>query len=114
MDAFDVMMTALRFNEKINQRDLDGLVELMADDHVFIDNAGDRDTNMQEGWRQFFAQYPDYRNVFTTVTVENDVVVMIGYSICSSEPKLDGPSMWTAKVRKGHVSEWRVYWLEEK
>ncbi len=59
MDSFDVMMVALRFNEKINQRDLGGLIGLMAEEHVFIDNAGDRDTNMQEGWRQFFANYPD-------------------------------------------------------
>lgn len=36
MDSFDAMMVALRFNEKINQRDLTGLVELMMVDHLFI------------------------------------------------------------------------------
>jgi len=41
MDPFDIMMVALRFNEKINQRDLDGLVKFMTDDHTFIDNSGD-------------------------------------------------------------------------
>ena len=93
MDSFDVMMTALRFNEKINQRDLDGLVELMTDDHTFIDNSGDIDTNMEEGWRGFFSSYPDYRNIFTSVTVRDNVVVMIGYSTCSNEPRLNGPSI---------------------
>lgn len=114
MDAFDVMMVALQFNEKINQRDLDGLVELMTDDHTFIDNSGGVDKNMKEGWRQFFMNYPNYRNIFTSVTVTDNVVVMAGYSTCSKEPRLNGPSMWTAKVRGRRVSEWRVYWLDQR
>ena len=114
MDSLDVMMVALRFNEKINQRDLDGLVELMTDDHTFIDNSGDVYKNMKEGWREFFGNHSDYRNIFTSVTVKNNVVVMIGYSTCSNEPRLNGPSMWTAKVRGGRISEWRVYWLDQR
>ncbi len=114
MDAFNVMMVALTFNEKINQRDLDGLVELMTDDHTFIDNSGDVHKNMKEGWREFFKHYPDYRNVFTSVTVKDDVVVMVGYSTCSNERRLNGPSMWTARIRGGRVSEWRVYWLDRR
>ena len=114
MDSFDAMMTALRFNEKINQRDLDGLVKLMTEDHVFIDNSGDSDKNMKEGWRQFFESYPDYRNIFTSVEVSNNVAIMVGYSTCSKEPRLNGPSMWTAKIRDDSVSEWRVYWLDQR
>ncbi|MFX1506067.1 MAG: nuclear transport factor 2 family protein [Promethearchaeota archaeon] len=113
MDSFDVMMIALKFNERINQRDLSGLVKLMTDDHIFIDNSGDVD-NMEEGWRQFFASYPDYRNIFTSVTVTDNVTVMIGYSTCSNEPRLNGPSMWTAKIRDRRVSEWRVYWMDQR
>jgi len=114
LDAFDVMMVALRFNEKINQQDPDGLVKLMTDDHTFIDKSGDIDKNMNEGWRRFFKNHPNYRNVFTSVTVENNVVIMVGFSTCSNEPMLNGPSMWTAKVRGGRVSEWRVYWLDKR
>ena len=114
MDSFDIMMVALRFNEKINQRDLDGLMKLMTDDHLFIDNSGDVDKNMKEGWREFFENHPDYRNTFTSVTVEAGVVVMVGYSTCSNERRLNGPSMWTARVRAGRVSQWRVYWLDQR
>ena len=74
MDSFDIMMVALRFNEKINQQDLNGLVELMTDDHTFIDNSGDSDKNMKEGWKEFFKNHPGYRNIFTSVTVKNNVV----------------------------------------
>ena len=114
MDAFDIMLVAIRFNEKINQRDLEGLTKLMTEDHIFIDNSGEIDQNMKEGWRCFFMNYPDYRNTFTSVTVNGKTVIMIGYSKCSTEPRLNGPSMWTAKIREGLVSEWRVYWLDKR
>ena len=116
MGSSELMLTALRFNEKINKQDVEGLAELMTDDHTFIDNVGNvtkgRDT-MKEGWREFFKKYRDYRNRFTSVTVQDNVVVMVGYSTCSSKT-LEGPSIWTAKMRGGRVSEWRVSWLNER
>jgi hypothetical protein len=114
VDSFDVMMVVLKFNERINQQDLPGLVKLMTDDHIFIDNSGNIDNNMEEGWKQFFTNYPDYRNIFTSVNVTDNVAVLIGYSTCSNEPRLNGPSMWTAKIRDRRISEWRVYWLDQR
>ena len=111
MDAFDVMIIALKFNEKINARDLEGLVELMTEDHTFIDIPGEVSKGkdvMKAGWHEFFTAYPDYRNIFTRVQVDKGFVVMVGYSTCSYDP-LDGPALWSAKVREGRVSEWRVY-----
>lgn len=111
MNPSDPMLTALKFNEKINQQDLEGLTELMTDDHTFIDSLGQITTGkdvMKDGWKEFFKKYPDYRNVFTSVTIRNDSVVIVGYSTCSYKA-LDGPALWTAKVRGGRVSEWRVY-----
>jgi ketosteroid isomerase-like protein len=110
------MLIALKFNEKINQRDLEGLVELMTDDHTFIDSDGTIVKGkevMKEGWKEFFKKYPDYRNMFTCVTIQNDVVVMVGYSTCSLK-QLDGPNLWTAKVSSGRISEWRVCWLNRR
>lgn len=107
-------MVALKFNDKINRQDLNDLTELMTDDHIFIDNSGEIDRNMKEGWKKFFKNYPDYRNIFSSVTVKGNVVVLIGYSTCSNERRLNGPSMWTAKIHHGKVSEWRVYWLDER
>jgi ketosteroid isomerase-like protein len=116
MDSSKLILTALKFNEKINQRDLEGLAELMTDDHTFIDSFGEvtkgKDV-MIEGWRDFFGKYPDYRNVFTFVAVQDDVVVIVGYSSCSYK-RLDGPNIWTARIRDGCVSEWRVYWLDQR
>jgi ketosteroid isomerase-like protein len=108
MDEFEVMMVVLRFNERINARDLEGLVGMMTGDHFFVDNEGERHEGMEEGWREFFSTYPDYRNVFTRVQVEGDFVAIAGHSRCSYGP-LDGPALWSARVRDGLVSEWRVY-----
>ncbi|MGD0146012.1 MAG: nuclear transport factor 2 family protein [Nitrososphaerales archaeon] len=116
MNSSKLISTALKFNEEINQRNLEGLADLMTDDHRFIDNSGKvtkgKDA-MKEGWRDFFERCPDYRNMFTCVTIQNNVVVMVGYSTCSYKP-LDGPNIWTAKIRGGRVSEWRVYWLNDR
>jgi len=115
MDSSELMLTALRFNDRINQQDLEGLVELMTDDHTFVDNAGNvtKGKNvMKEHWRGFFKKCPDYRNEFTGVTVQDNVVVMVGYSVCSLK-SLNGPNIWTAKIHDGRVSEWKVFWLNE-
>ena len=116
MGSFELMSIALKFNEKINQQDLEGLAELMTDDHTFIDSdcavTKGKDV-MKKGWQEFFNRFPDYKNIFTCVTIQNDIVVMIGYSTCSYKP-LAGPNVWTAKVLDGLLSEWRVIWLDQR
>jgi len=116
MKPQDLMSIALQFNEKINEQDPEGLAELMTEDHTFIDSDNNttkgRET-MKKGWKEFFKRYPDYRNIFTGVTTQNNIVIMIGYSTCSHRP-LNGPNIWTAKIRGKHVSEWRVIWLNQR
>lgn len=95
MDAFDVMMAALRFNERINARDLEGLSAMMASDHTFIDRDGNVDAGreqMTEGWRNFFERFPDYRNVFTRVQVSGDFVAITGYATYSY------PELWALSL----------------
>ncbi len=111
MDNSNLISTVLKFNEKINARDLTGLGEMMTEDHTFIDIPGEvnvgRDV-MVSGWFSFFKEYPDYRNNFTHIEVKGELVIMVGFSECSHE-QLDGPAIWTAKIRDGLVAEWRVY-----
>jgi uncharacterized protein (TIGR02246 family) len=116
LDSSELILTALRFNDRINHQDIEGLAKLMTNDHTFIDSEGNvtkgKDA-MKQGWKEFFKKYPDYRNRFTSVTVQDNVVVMVGYSTCSFKP-LEGPSIWTARTHRGRVSEWRVSWLNER
>jgi ketosteroid isomerase-like protein len=107
----DPAAVAARFNDSINRRDVDGLAELMSENHRFIDS----ETNTVSGkracldaWRGFFGSFPDYRNVFTSLTARDDVVTIVGYSECA-EPSLAGPAIWTAAIQGETVTEWRVY-----
>jgi ketosteroid isomerase-like protein len=103
---------ALAFNEAINRRDLQALGALMTEGHTFVD----ADDNVLAGretvlraWRGFFDAFPDYRNDWSTVTPLGGNVIAVGRSICSTEPALDGPAIWTASTADDKVSEWRVY-----
>jgi ketosteroid isomerase-like protein len=48
MDSSKLMLTALRFNERINQQDLEGLAELMTDDHTLIVIANNKGETTKE------------------------------------------------------------------
>lgn len=102
---------ALRFNGYINFRNIDGLQSMMTEDHTFIDSANDVHAGkemMVTGWKEFFDTYPDYRNIFTRLFERGNFVIILGYSMCSYSP-LDGPAIWSARIRDGNLSEWRVY-----
>jgi ketosteroid isomerase-like protein len=99
------------FNAAINRRDVDGLAALMPDEHEFIDSLGAVErgkAHCLELWRGFFAQFPDYRNTFTHVSSNNGVVVVVGYSTCSTDV-LNGPALWMAVTSNEKVAQWRVY-----
>lgn len=105
-------LIALLFNEQINDGNLDGFSDLMTEGHTFIDGSGERvvgKERMLEAWSGFFQPYPDYRNVFGRVESRDDLVIMLGYSTCSNEETLEGPAIWTARIEKDLVAEWRVY-----
>jgi ketosteroid isomerase-like protein len=101
----------IKFNQHINNRDLDGVAALMADDHTFTDTAGHAihgKSTCLEAWRVFFSLFPDYQNFFDSLAVEDDRVVVNGHSICS-DARLDGPALWVAKASDDKLAEWRIY-----
>lgn len=104
----------LKFNDYINDHDIDGLEALMSDDHIFIDSV-DNSTigkaNCISAWKGFFEHFPDYNNVFNSVLRTDNLVIILGYSTCSSDTRLEGPVIWTAKFSSSDkkVMEWRVY-----
>ena len=102
--------TVSRFNDLINTRDIDGLSQMMTDDHIFIDTAGQRISGKPacvRAWTGFFAAFPDYRNHFERMIECEGVILVDGRSACS-DPRLIGPALWAVKLRDDLVSEWRV------
>ncbi|MFX1253751.1 MAG: nuclear transport factor 2 family protein [Promethearchaeota archaeon] len=110
MNKRDPKLVALLYNEHINARNLAGVIALMAENHKFIDskNRVENKEQMKKSWEEFFTEYPDYRNIFHTVISRDNLVIMLGHSECS-EPVLDGPAIWTAKIENDQVAEWRIY-----
>lgn len=111
MSPDDPKAVVARFNDFINARDVRGLTGLMAEDHVFIDSAGHRIVGVEacrEAWEMFFAAFPDYRNELRRLEVRGEQVAVTGRSVCS-DPRLEGPALWAARIVDGKVSEWRVH-----
>lgn len=103
-------LTVSRFNGFINASDIEGLSAMMTEDHTFIDSANQKVVGKLgciRAWQGFFAAFPDYQNHFEHVSANEELVAVMGRSSCS-DARLDGPALWSAKVRDDHVSEWRV------
>lgn len=82
----DPMTIALLFNESINDLDIEGISDLMADDYTFIDMENNIEKGEQNGinsWEKFFRLFPDHMDIFDIVMNRDDLVIMIGYSTCS-------------------------------
>jgi ketosteroid isomerase-like protein len=112
--------TVRAFVEAINRRDLDGLIDLMTEDHVFIDSMGTKycgRERMRDGWRDYFSMVPDYSVSIEESYEEGSVVILLGMSSgtfttsgdLQAEGRWETPSAWKAVVRGRAVAEWRVY-----
>lgn len=111
---------ALRFVERINAHDVDGLCGLMAGDHRFTDSLGTvmagRET-MRNGWAAYFAMVPDYRLQITHRFSNDSEVVLLGQARGSyaAQGTAEPGSAWStpvairASIRGGLVCEWQVY-----
>lgn len=107
----DPKTVALQFNDCINNRDIKGLLDLMTDDHTFVDSGNNffkGKTNCKIAWASFFDSFPDYKNIFEIVTSKDATVIIQGYSVCSYK-RLEGRGIWTAKIADDKVMEWRIY-----
>lgn len=103
---------ALQFNDCITRRDLDSLVNLMADDHLFIDgdnNCIEGKSNNAINWQAFFKVFPDYKNVFEAIVTRASEVIIRGYSVCADD-RLNMRAIWVAQIVSNKITEWRIYY----
>lgn len=109
-----------QFAAAINRHDLEALVELMAEDHVFVDSLGSRvegRQNMLKGWQAYFGMVPDYTITIQETFEQGSVVVALGSAQGTFAPhgellpenRWSTPAAWRAEMRAGKIAEWRVY-----
>lgn len=112
--------TILAFVEKINAHDVEGLADLMSEDHLSVDSLGRVQKGrekMCEGWRGYFVLFPDYNISVMEIFEKDDTFVLLGtargtYSVedgLSEENSWEIPAAWKAVVKNGHVTEWHVF-----
>ena len=110
----------LKFIERINRQDVEGLADLMSEDHVFLDSRGGRGEgreNMRRGWAEYFRMMSDYRIEVERTITEGDQVAVVGTA--SGIYVIDGKvsrgnywkclAAWLAVVKNGLLTEWRVF-----
>ena len=120
MDSQQPAEIVLRFIDRINSADVDGLCALMTENHVFIDGLGNRvegREKMRAGWKSYLVWFPDYRISHEEIFEDRDVVAVFGavsgtYAVGGKLPKENHweiPAAWKAVVRDGLIAEWCVY-----
>ena len=106
----------LSFIDCINRGDLDGLAELMTDDHtlVVLDETPliGRIEN-EDAWRGYFTSYPDNVIYPRHVTARDISVAVLGTTTGSHLGLPDDEEMklnviWLAEVVDGRLSRWRI------
>jgi hypothetical protein len=82
LNSKDPKLTALQFNEYINNQDIKGLSSLMAKDFWFkVKKEPVWNRDMIKGWKRFFSDNPTYQNIFTRVESRENLVILIGYAL---------------------------------
>jgi len=111
---------ALAFVDRINCHDVGGLVALMTEDHCFVDGLGKvvrGRERMETGWVGYFGWFPDYSIKINDILSKGNVVGLFGTAQGTylangkllPENHWEIPAAWKVVVKRGHVSEWRVY-----
>jgi len=120
MPESEIVRTALRFVNEINRHDLDSLVALLSDDHLFVDSLGQEvrgKERLRETWGSYFRSFPDYHLAVREWFQNGRVVAMFGTAsgtlAAGSELPVQNrwktPAAWRAVVREHLVTHWQVY-----
>jgi ketosteroid isomerase-like protein len=106
--------------DAINGHDVPRMIELMTEDHVFVDSVGARFEGidvLRRAWVEYLKLMPDYRVHIEHEFVSGERAALIGRA--EGTYTRDGttkpanqwaiPAAWLCTVRGGQVAEWRVF-----
>jgi ketosteroid isomerase-like protein len=106
----------LSFIDCINRLDLDGLCDLMTEDHELriLDEAplAGREAN-RDAWRGYFEAFPNYVIYPQRIAAGGDTVAVLGTTTGSHLGLPDAeeralPVIWTATARAGRLAVWAI------
>jgi limonene-1,2-epoxide hydrolase len=108
------------FVAAINSGEVNRLVRLMTQDHMFVDADGSEHVGrdrMSQGWREYFELVPDFRIEVLDRFVAEETVVLLGRAggtfLQNGELKPENhwsvPAAWRVIVDSGLVAVWQLY-----
>jgi len=111
----------LAFVERINAADVDGLVALLAEPHVFIDSLGhvlkgDRKT-LTGAWTGYYTLVPDYHIEVEEILQDGETLMVVGRAsgtVAERGEIRPGnrwilPAAYRAVVRDDLIGGWQVF-----
>jgi ketosteroid isomerase-like protein len=112
--------TVLAFVDRINAHDVQGILELIADDYTFINSAGDRfhgQKFMQDTWQAQFEQHPDFQIEVERVIADDQAVAIFGKAVGTysqhgemyDENHWEVPAAYLGIARDGKMVHWQVF-----
>jgi ketosteroid isomerase-like protein len=121
VDSPEVMrQTVQAYVQRINSHDVDGIIDLMADDFHYINSAGDTFRGrafMRQEWLRYFKAYPDFQIHVETVISGAEGVAVFG----SAEGTFDAededpeenhwlvPAAYYGVTSGGKILHWQTY-----
>ena len=106
---------ALKFIDRINAQDADGLAKLMTENFKFIDYGGNvyqGQERMRDGFAEYFTSYPKYKILVEKICLSGNDVAFIAKTTGShvpSELEEKETLVFIAQIENGLVAEWRIY-----
>jgi ketosteroid isomerase-like protein len=111
---------AIRFVKAINDHDVDEIINLMSEDHIFIDAKDNKSVGkkgMKEGWEGYYELFPDYQIEISDITENVSTIGLFGYISATYKNltnKLNSnfwrtPASWKAIVKNNKIKHWQVY-----
>ncbi len=116
----DSINTVKEYINRINSHDIKGLLDLTDDNASFIDSMGINTTGkyeIQNAWDVLLTFFPDYAVEIKDMISRNGTVALFGKAKGTlatdgkilEENKFEIPASWTALVKEGKITKWRVY-----
>jgi len=118
----EMKQTILKFIERINAHDVDGIMALVSKDYEFVNSSGDHFHDLKflrDTWRAQFENHPDFKIRVQHVICDPDGerVGVFGFSegtyspdgVLREENHWEVPAAFLGIVRDGKLAYWETY-----
>jgi hypothetical protein len=112
--------TILEFINRINAHNVQGIIDLMADDYQFVNSSGDRFRDlefMRQTWQAQFANHPDFKIRVQRIIADNEGVGIFGWTegtyapdgVMREENHWEIPTAFLGVARDNKLVYWEVF-----